>query len=89
MMDEYQLKAIPAEAAGHEIWQAILDMVKGISEALLSSLPNFWRIAKGYMDGKYKKVGGMVESVNILSICRTEHGEGIAAQSNSVSHNGI
>lgn len=20
------------------------------------SLPNFWRIAKGYLDGKYKKV---------------------------------
>ena len=45
-----------AEATGHEIWQAILDMVKGISEALLTSLPNFWKIAKGYMDGKYKKV---------------------------------
>ena len=31
-------------------------MVKSLSETMLASLPNFWKIAKGYMDGKYKKV---------------------------------
>ena len=46
-----------AQASGHEVWQATLDMVKGVSEVMLSRLPNFWKIAKGYMDGRFKKVG--------------------------------
>lgn len=45
-----------AQASGHEVWQAILDMVKAVSEVLLSSLPNFWKIARSYIDGKYKRV---------------------------------
>lgn len=39
------------------MWQAIFDLVKNISEVLLSSLPNFWKISKNFIDGKYKKVG--------------------------------
>jgi len=31
-------------------------MVKNLSEILLLSLPNFWKIAKSFMDGKLKKV---------------------------------
>jgi exocyst complex component 2 len=31
-------------------------MVKNLSEIMLSSLPNFWKIAKSFMDGKFKKV---------------------------------
>ena len=50
------------QATGHEIWQSVLDMVKSLSETMLASLPNFWKIAKGYMDGKYKKV-----NFNLLS----------------------
>jgi hypothetical protein len=37
-------------------WQAIFDLVKNTSEVMLSTLPNFWKIAKNFMDGKYKKV---------------------------------
>jgi exocyst complex component 2 len=33
-----------------------LDMVKNLSEIMLSSLPNFWKIAKSFMDGKFKRV---------------------------------
>ncbi|OCB87790.1 hypothetical protein A7U60_g5113 [Sanghuangporus baumii] len=56
-IDTKQPESVIAQATGHEIWESILDMVKNVSEAMLSSLPNFWRIAKEYMDGKYKKVG--------------------------------
>jgi hypothetical protein len=41
---------------GWEAWQAIVDLVKNLSEVMLSTLPGFWRIAKAYMDGKYRKV---------------------------------
>ncbi|KAH8116013.1 exocyst complex component Sec5-domain-containing protein, partial [Phellopilus nigrolimitatus] len=54
-IDTKQPESVIAQATGHEVWQAVLDMVKGITEAMLSSLPNFWKIAKGYMDGKFKK----------------------------------
>ena len=54
-----------AQATGHDIWETVLDMVKNVSEAMLSSLPNFWRIAKEYMDGKYKKVRQRLIHVSI------------------------
>lgn len=45
-----------AKSARELLWQAILDMVKNLSEIILSSLPNFWKIAKSFMDGKFKRV---------------------------------
>ena len=35
---------------------AILAMVKNDSEVMLSNMPNFWKIATGYIDGKFRKV---------------------------------
>lgn len=34
----------------------MLDLVKQTSEVMLSSLPNFWKIASSFMEGKFKKV---------------------------------
>jgi len=31
-------------------------MARSLSEALLTSLPSFWKIAKDYMDGRFKRV---------------------------------
>lgn len=31
-------------------------MVKNMSETLLSSLPNFWKIARSFIEGKFKRV---------------------------------
>lgn len=45
-----------ASSGGREVWQAIIDLVKNLSETVLSALPNFWRIATSFMDGKLKKV---------------------------------
>lgn len=36
------------------------EMVKDLSEIVVHSLPNFWRIAKNYMDGRYKKVRALL-----------------------------
>ena len=42
--------------AGHEIWKLIFDLVRNLSEVILQTLPSFWKVAKGYMEGKYQKV---------------------------------
>lgn len=55
MSDLYSIYGV-AQAVGHEMWQAVWDMVKNVSEIMLSSLPQFWKIAKSYMNGKHKKV---------------------------------
>ncbi|EPS97441.1 hypothetical protein FOMPIDRAFT_98227 [Fomitopsis schrenkii] len=51
-----------AQAGATEVWAAVLAMVKNVSEVMLTSLPNFWRIARGFLEGKLKKspntVGG-------------------------------
>ncbi|KAG2338040.1 hypothetical protein BDR05DRAFT_1044844 [Suillus weaverae] len=48
-------EAVIAQAGGHEVWQAIWDMVKNISEVMVSSLPNFWKIARSFLEGKFKR----------------------------------
>jgi hypothetical protein len=49
-----------AQSPGEPVWQAIHDMVKNISEAMMSSLPTFWKISKSFMDGKLKKVYSVI-----------------------------
>ncbi|OJA13320.1 hypothetical protein AZE42_08619 [Rhizopogon vesiculosus] len=48
-------EVIVAQAGGHEVWQAIWDMVKNVSEVMVSSLPNFWKISKSFLEGKFKR----------------------------------
>ncbi|EED84825.1 predicted protein [Postia placenta Mad-698-R] len=55
-LEAKQADAILAQGAGNEVWQAVLAMVKSVSEVMLSSLPNFWKIAKGFLEGKLKKL---------------------------------
>ena len=52
--------AVVAAGTGHEVWESVLSMVKGLSEVMLSALPNFWKISKNFLDGKYKKVWSSV-----------------------------
>ncbi|KAG8892472.1 hypothetical protein FRB99_002694, partial [Tulasnella sp. 403] len=44
-----------SKASGWQVWQAIWDLVKSLSEAVISSLPAFWKVAKSHMDGKYQR----------------------------------
>ncbi|KAF9564481.1 hypothetical protein CPC08DRAFT_788512 [Agrocybe pediades] len=57
-----------AYSVGEPVWKAIHDMVKNVSEAMLSSLPSFWKISKSVMEGKFKRVSITRRS---LSQCRT------------------
>ncbi|KAI0765335.1 exocyst complex component Sec5-domain-containing protein [Fomes fomentarius] len=50
-----QSDAVIPQSGGHETWEAIQTMVKNVSEAMLTPLPNFWRISKSFMEGRYKK----------------------------------
>lgn len=45
-------------AKGHDgaVWTATTTMARNLSEGLLTLLPPFWKIAKDYLDGKFKKV---------------------------------
>lgn len=43
-------------AAGWAIWKLVYDLVKDLSDVMQQTLPSFWKVAKGYMEGKYQKV---------------------------------
>ncbi|EIN08849.1 hypothetical protein PUNSTDRAFT_143551 [Punctularia strigosozonata HHB-11173 SS5] len=53
-----QAETVIAQSGGHEVWTAIIDLIKSVSEAMLSAFPNFWRISRGFLDGKLKKSSG-------------------------------
>lgn len=46
-----------ATTGNYELWEMIVTYVKNVSEVMIASLPSFWRIAKNFLDGKYKRVG--------------------------------
>lgn len=54
-LEDKQYEVNLGQSEGEPVWQAVFDLVKNISEVLLSSLPNFWKISKNFADGKYKK----------------------------------
>jgi hypothetical protein len=50
------LSVLLDRAYGWEVWQAILELVRTISEQVTTLLPGFWKIAKEYLQGKFQKV---------------------------------
>ncbi|KJA16657.1 hypothetical protein HYPSUDRAFT_47148 [Hypholoma sublateritium FD-334 SS-4] len=54
-LEEQKADAVIAKSPGEPGWQAIHDLVKNISETMMTSLPTFWKISKSFMDGKLKK----------------------------------
>jgi len=38
------------------VWRLIVDLVRNLNDVILQTLPSFWKVAKGYMEGKYQKV---------------------------------
>ncbi|KAG6333020.1 hypothetical protein ID866_6073 [Astraeus odoratus] len=55
VLDNKQSDSTISRGGGHEVWETIWEMVKSVSEILLSSLPNFWKIAKNFLEGKFKR----------------------------------
>lgn len=58
-----------AQAVGHETWKALTDLVHTDCEALLQTIPNFWKVAKAYLDGKFQHK----ETANSKGNKRAEH----------------
>ncbi|KAJ3732617.1 exocyst complex component sec5 [Lentinula guzmanii] len=54
-LEAKQPDAIIAKSTGEPVWQAILELVKNVGEAMMGNLPNFWKISSGFIDGKFKK----------------------------------
>lgn len=49
-------EAILGRAAGNEGWKALLEFVRIPSEILLRELTPYWKVVKGYLEGKYQRV---------------------------------
>ncbi|KAG8825992.1 hypothetical protein FRC18_010152 [Serendipita sp. 400] len=64
------MEATLAKGTGYDVWQSTVELVKSLSEVMGSTVPNFWKIAKGYMEGRYKKPGAQ-PSGRSPSQCRT------------------
>lgn len=56
-----------AQSPGEPVWLAIHDLIKNVSEIMMSSIPSFWKISKSFMDGKFKKVGKVYPSLLSLN----------------------
>lgn len=52
-------ETVRENGAGVEVWRLTLELVKQLNEVLLQTLPSFWKVAKGYMEGKYQKVSSL------------------------------
>jgi len=47
---------IREQGLGNQVWSVMFELVRNLNEVVLSTLPGFWKVAKGYMEGKYQKV---------------------------------
>ncbi|KAG6888464.1 hypothetical protein C0992_008432 [Termitomyces sp. T32_za158] len=47
-----------ARSSAESVWQTVHDMIKSVSETMLSTLPGFCKISKNLMEGKYRKHQG-------------------------------
>ncbi|KAF8329383.1 exocyst complex component sec5 [Cantharellus anzutake] len=68
---EASVKSIDDGAHGSAEWKATLNLVKAASEVMLTLLPPFWKIAKDYLDGAFKKSSGVTVSRRSPNQCRT------------------
>ncbi|KII91212.1 hypothetical protein PLICRDRAFT_173102 [Plicaturopsis crispa FD-325 SS-3] len=70
-LETKQPELIIAQTGQQEVWQAVWDMVKNISEVMLSNLPNFWRVSRSVLEGKFKKPTGTGGTRRSPTQCRT------------------
>ncbi|KAG2003313.1 hypothetical protein CC2G_003924 [Coprinopsis cinerea AmutBmut pab1-1] len=70
-LEAKQSEVIVAKSPGEPVWQAVLELVKNISEVLLASLPSFWKISRSFIDGRFKKSASSSQSRRSPAQCRT------------------
>ncbi|GAA5969236.1 hypothetical protein JCM11641_007520 [Rhodosporidiobolus odoratus] len=54
-LESLEGERVRENAAGVEVWRLIFDLVRNLNEVIMQTLPPFWKVAKGYMEGKYQK----------------------------------
>ncbi|KAG8987405.1 hypothetical protein FRB90_003364, partial [Tulasnella sp. 427] len=69
--EERTSEQIIAKAYGWEVWQSIWDLLKAISEVVVSSLPGFWKIARTHMGGKFQRAAPSATNRRSPNQCRT------------------
>lgn len=47
------LKLLSERDQDAQVWQLMLEMVKSLSALLLRCLPDFWRLSKAFIEGKF------------------------------------
>ncbi|KAH9809994.1 exocyst complex component Sec5-domain-containing protein [Melampsora americana] len=52
-----EAEAILGQASGSQGWKALLEFIRVPSELLSREIIPYWKIVKGYIDGKYQRVG--------------------------------
>lgn len=57
---------------GKEVWGGIFELVRNLNEVVMGTLPSFWKVAKGYQEGKYQKVSSPTVSLYTPLSTRTE-----------------
>ncbi|KAJ9125138.1 hypothetical protein QFC22_000092 [Naganishia vaughanmartiniae] len=56
-----------SSSAGSQVWTAILELVRAVSTVLVQTVPEFWKICRGYKEGKYRKKNTTVSSDEIAT----------------------
>ncbi|KAG8911204.1 hypothetical protein FRC00_006898, partial [Tulasnella sp. 408] len=69
--EERTSEQVIAKAYGWEVWQSIWDLLKAISEVVVSSLPGFWKIARAHMNGKFQRAAPPTTNRRSPNQCRT------------------
>ncbi|RXW20181.1 hypothetical protein EST38_g5679 [Candolleomyces aberdarensis] len=69
-LEAKQSELMIAKSPGEPTWQAILELVKNVSEIMLASLPSFWKISRSFIEGRFKKSSSS-QSRRSPTQCRT------------------
>lgn len=51
-----------AKSAGSATWSATLEVVHAVSGVLMQTVPELWKICRGYKEGKYRRVSTLCSS---------------------------
>lgn len=67
-------ESVISKSAGSVEWEATFTLVKHLSDTIMQTLPTFWKVCRGYIDGKYRKrddVSSTPGSKRTPAHCRT------------------
>lgn len=56
-----------AKSDGSAVWMATLEVVRAVSAVLVHTVPEFWKICRGYKEGKYRRVSHLTYRITAHS----------------------